>query len=644
MNKLRKDPTFQENLFRPIYEVNALYGWAAASAATLASVGMAQAGQFSMQLLSASICTAMAGVRYRQAYPLLRRQLRLFTNKIDFMPAEKLRKLNQVEVNILQDGEVDAAGRVVKHSPDDRETYLCEGFEWGPEHANRAHQVIDLSSDYGEVKLPLIMRPWEKRLRKTTRRLGGKPWIHGMGESKRIMVSEDAWYGHTFMAGNVGTGKTTLLKLLSLSMYHLGHTLIIIDPKNDREWRESIENEMASRGEAHKFHYFHPSIPSESIRLQPLKNFNRHTEITTRVAALQATGDGPTSFSEFGWEVINKAVEGSLFIGEQPRLTTLQSYLTDGKSELCIKCLEKHFDAVLGEPNWRITLQKEFEKRGKSTLEQYINYYLQVVAETHKEGVVDKVISLITHDAAHYQKMVVGLLPLFSILNAKPLDELISPVDDLTGADKRPIIDTKQIIEGGGVLYLALDSLSDSKTAGHLAKLILSDIAAAAGERYNYGGSGRRVSIFVDEVHAAVAGNDALLNLLAQGRAAAMQCFLATQTIPDLEAKTDPASAERFLGLCNNFISMRVNDQRTQEYVCRNFGRTSVLNTQISMSENTNTTAGLGEFAGGYSERLNRMKDDSFPEQLLTDLPKLQFIARLADGRKVKGRIPVIKE
>ncbi|MFQ3188881.1 MAG: conjugal transfer pilus assembly protein TraD, partial [Paraglaciecola sp.] len=318
----------------------------------------------------------------------------------------------------------------------------------------------------------------------------------------------------------------------------------------------------------------------------------------------------------------------------------------------------KHFDNVLDDKNWQVTRSAELARHGKSEIEQLIGYYNEVVADTHPHNAVYGAISLVTHDVSHYQKMVVGLLPLFSILNASPLDELISPrnndEDEIIGGGcetghigaelKTPIIDTKKIIEEGGVLYMSLDSLSDSKTAGHLAKLILSDMAAVAGDRYNHEGNKRRVSIFVDEVHAAVAGNDALINLLAQGRAAQMQCFLATQTIPDLEDKTSPAAAERFVGLCNNFISMRVNDERTQEYVTRNFGKSGIIQQKVMMSQNASTDSSIDDFSGSYAETLSKIESDSFPAQLLTDMPKLQFIGRLADGRKIKGRLKIITE
>lgn len=46
-----------------------------------------------------------------------------------------------------------------------------------------------------------------------------------------IFVNEENFFGHTLITGNVGTGKTVLQRLLSSSMLHLGHIVLVVDPK-----------------------------------------------------------------------------------------------------------------------------------------------------------------------------------------------------------------------------------------------------------------------------------------------------------------------------------------------------------------------------------------------------------------------------
>ena len=666
MNRI--NPKHLESLYRPVFEMNSVAIWGCAVAASLAQSMITNGVTYNLNIISSGVALGLGAYKMKLAVPRVKRQMLLMTNKMEFLSVTELRVRNKSEINRLLPGTTGPDGKEVIHDDNDkvtyknRQTYLCDGFEWGSEHANRAYQVLDMSSDMSEIKFPLVMRPWEKNLKEQTRKLGGKPWVHGMGDSKPIYMTEDVWYGHTFITGSVGTGKTTLFKLLSLSMYHLGNVLIIVDPKNDNDWRDSIKAEMEENGEGHKFYYFNPSNPSISVRIDPLKNYNRVQELTTRIASLQATDGGSNTFTEFGWEVINKVIVACVFVGEHPTLVSIKRYLTDGKGDLALRCIKKHFNEVLDD-SWEKTHARNIAgSEGKSELEKLMSYYREKVMGQHQNQAVDGAISMVEHDAAHYQKMVIGLLPLFSILNAAPFDELLSPHRDVYDDDiedfqdpsfrrdstdnkgKMPIINLNQVVAQGGVFYMSLDSLSDSKTAGYLAKLITQDMAAVAGDRYNHAGQHkpRRISLFVDEVHAAVAGNDALLNLLAQGRAASIQCFLASQSIADLEEKIGPAAAQRFLGLCNNFVSMRVNDATTQKFVSGQFGQTGITEQSVMSSQGSSSDAPLDEFTGSFAQKLGSIREDMFPDQLLTDLPKLQFIGRFQDGRKIKGRIPVI--
>jgi conjugal transfer pilus assembly protein TraD len=279
---------------------------------------------------------------------------------------------------------------------------------------------------------------------------------------------------------------------------------------------------------------------------------------------------------------------------------------------------------------------------GESPLEGMQAFYALNIPSVEKDPAVDDVLQFVTHNHEHAQKMLASVFPLFKVLCSKPLDKLLSPT---RGQDDREIIDIKRVILDGGIIYCALNSMNDPRTAGHLAKLLLADVSSCLGDRYNYGsGEERRISILVDEVHAAVAGNDSLINNLAQGRAAKCQFVLSTQTIPDLIDMTDQATADRYLGLCNNFFSMKVTDVQTQEYVSKQFGQTNISDVGVQYSIQSATGQALSEFSGGYKENITKTREDMFPISLLGDLPKLQYVARLANGLKLKCKLPIIKD
>lgn len=662
----RADPLFHENLYRPIYELNMTYTALACAGITFTSTVAKSEGYIGMVGFGISAGLMMqAGYYSMKAYPLLKRQLNIFFNKIEFEDIENLRKEHRAEENIANPSNEDKGNNQI---------YIGNGFEWGVEHANRANKILSLYTDKSEIKLPFFVKPFKDAWLKETKKLGGKPWIHGVGDSTRQYATSENFYGHSIITGNVGTGKTTMFILLSLAMIHKGYTVIVLDPKNDSAWRKALQQEMEHFGKGEDFHYFHPSKPSTSCTIDPVKNWNRPTEIAERIASIMVESGKEDSFIRFNWDVINSTVNAMLYAGIQPQIKNIARYVTTDKSRLALKCLEAHYLKFCG-PNYLNELEDKLKKYGKTKLEQLTFYYQDVLSQTHHSTEVDGIIRLLTHNAEHMQKMTSNLLPIFSVLTSKPMDELISPseaiadnledrqqVESVTSSEKpmfdanidtkkgqfktskSKYVDTSDIVENGGLLYMALDLLSDTKTAGYLSKLVLADIAACAGARYNFSeGTGRRVAVFVDEAHAALAGNEALLNLLSQGRAAYMQLFIATQTKADLEAKTDAATANRVLGLCNNFFSMRANDVSTQEYATKQFGEAPISTQDITLGQGSSGNDDLSDFGSSYSERLTKKNDKAFNETLLGSLPILQYIARLSDGRTIKAKVPVIK-
>ncbi|WP_250388981.1 ATP-binding protein, partial [Escherichia coli] len=105
------------------------------------------------------------------------------------------------------------------------------------------YQIANLSSDKREIELPFVFNPIKRHFDAMARKMGGSNAIFAVERREPIFVTEDNWFGHTLITGNVGTGKTVLQRLLSISMLHLGHVVVVIDPKNDAEWRESLMEE-----------------------------------------------------------------------------------------------------------------------------------------------------------------------------------------------------------------------------------------------------------------------------------------------------------------------------------------------------------------------------------------------------------------
>lgn len=632
----RTSPLYTEHLFRPVYETSIATTWAVGAMATPLTAAMGfSAGSIGTSL---GIAAGMAGISAyygMKSLPLLKRQMSLTINSKRFMKTSELRRINQLEKRCTK----------ADWKNDPREAYMGKGYNWGSEHAQRAYQVLDMDSNLSDVQLPFFLKPIVKAMAKETAELGGAPWIHGMGDEKPVFINESVLYGHSFIAGNVGSGKTTLLRMLSINALHLGNVLIILDPKNDHDWKETIKKEMEYLGKGDLFYHIHPSNPSQSARIPLLKHFTRHTEIADRIAPLMGGNGADSPFQAFAYGIINHAAVALDYLNEPIRLTKIQEVIASDRRGLAQRVMNKYYTETLGE-NWEGKVAKVFEKMGPNKLENMAAYYTSVLKEQNKCEAVEGMIEFALHDEGHYVKMVVALRPVLTALTANPLNELLSAVEELDSPDTRPIVDLEKVINQGGCLYISLDSMTDGQGASYIARLLCAEVAAVAGARYNKEGGidadSRRVSFFNDEVHASLANNEALVQMAAMGRAAKFQLFLATQTVSDIEAKTDKATAMRFLGLCNNFICLRTTDPATQEYVSEQLGKASISQSQAQIGSGASTSNSLMDYSVTYGERQSKSREEIFPAELLGRLPILQYVARLADGRRLKMKLDIL--
>lgn len=647
MSTKKIDPLYSEHLFRPVFELSTSVAWAFGAIATPVISFLYSGGTALMMALGITVfMLVVAGVYLKQAIPLLKRQIRLTSNKKVEIKSSKLRRKNQLAERNSEDPK--------EQKKDKGKVYIGDGFVWGPEHANRAYQVMDMSTDFSQVEIPFILKPVVKAMAKETEELGGAPWIHGMGDEKPQMIHGENWYGHTCITGNVGTGKTTLLKLMSINSLHLGNMLLVFDPKNDHDWKDAIQQELEYLGKGDKFYHVHPSSPSTSVRIPLLSNYTRLTEVAARIAPLMGGEGSGKAFQDFAYGAIYSATLGLDYLGEPVRLTTIGKVINSDRRGLALRVLDKFFSRLMG-PEYRSKLAEELKEISTDLLEGLAEYYLaherefpnkthdgEVMGSTERKA-VEAMITFGLHNDAHYEKMVATLKPVFIALTADPLDELFSPIHNDNIDDPREIIDLAEVMETGGCLYVSLDSMTDGTTASFLSRLLLAEACAVAGDRYNQKDKDPlRVTVANDEVHASIENNDALFNMMAQGRAASIEMLLATQTISDIAAKTDQASADRFLGLCNNFISMRTTDPKTQEYVSAQFAKASVAQQQVRTGTMRDTDKSSLGFSSGYQETLMKTREEAFPPSLLGDLPKLQYVARLADGKKLKMRLPFV--
>jgi len=592
-----------ESYLRPNYEALALGGW-------IAGAGLAASGYFLSSLPAAPFMWMgvtsglMAMMRGPEAYRRWKRNRALTKQMISSLSLKELK------------------AKIDKH-PD--KFWMGWGFDWEQPQAQIAHDI--LNNDSSEYL-------------KTDEEQVGKPWIHGVGEKETdLYVPLAHLNAHTLIAGTTRAGKTRLYDLAITQAILRGEPVIVIDPKGDHELRENMKAACEFLGQPEKFTYFHPGFPEESVRIDPLHNFNRATELATRIAAIMPSESGSDPFKAFSQMALNNIIQGLLITSRRPNIVLLRRHLEGGPDKLMVEALTAYFDDKV--PNWStdarqyIAKANTTEKRAKGL----VNFYRDHVQEDHANPDLEGLINMWEHDRAHFGKMIASLLPVLNMLTSGTLGPLLSP-DVNDPDDHRPITDMSRVINNNQVLYIGLDSLSDSMVGSAIGSILLADLTAVAGDRYNYGVSDVPVNVFVDE--AAEVINDPCIALLNKGGGAKFRLAIATQTLSDFEARTgSKPKALQILGNLNNLIVLRVIDGDTQTYITDNLPKTRYRYLMKTHATSSSSSDPL-EHSGNHGERLMEEEADLFPAQLLGMLPNGQFIAKVSGGRIIKGRLPLL--
>lgn len=521
--------------------------------------------------------------------------------------------------------------------------WFGRGFEWGNHQTQTAYEI--LKRDIRDI-VP-------ERYREGT----GARWIHGLADGHKerdIFLEEELATLMTLIVGTTGSGKTRMFDTLITSCALRGHAVIVLDPKGDRGLEQAARNAARLSGRPGAFKYFHPAFADDSVRIDPLRNFGQPTELASRIAQVLPEGADSGPFKAFGFMAINNVVQGLLFSGEQPTLAKIRRYLEGGAEYLVVRAITDYLDYRL--PDWdRSGSRRDLFKGGDpgKRAKALIRYYREHVQPKLPNSDLEGLITMYTHDAAHFGKMIATTLPILNALTSGAMGPLLSPdaglrrqgenqPDQEAMNDTRPIENTQYIVDKGEVLYMAFNSLSDKTVGGALGSMILADLASVAGRIYNSGRKARPISIFVDEASEALC--DSLIQLLNKSRGSGFSLYVATQTMADFtSALGDEAKARQVLANMNNLIALRTLDNETQQYITENLPPTRVQ--YVMHTQGTNTDSGsVITHGGNVGERLMEEEAELFPPQMLGMLPPLEFVAKFAGGRVEKGRIPILRE
>lgn len=620
MTALKYDPLSYEVPWRSNYEASAVKMWLASIGAA-GTVGALSSMPVAPFLWMGAISAGMALTKLRKAIHLHRMQQNLLGFNLEFTTLEELQAKMAVQPDAL---------------------WLGRGFEWENRHTQRIFEIQ--KRDASEI-LAAVKKHNAKKLKNAPLPIG-HPWIHG------VEVNEHEIYqplphgeGHTIVFGTTGSGKTRLFDLLVTQAIFRGETVIIIDPKGDQELRDNARRACEAMGEGHRFIMMHPSFPEESVRIDPLYNFNRPSEIASRIASIIAVEGGFSDpFVAFGWQSLNNLVNLTLLADARPTLLRLKNLLKTGFESLLQLAIRKHAEKC-DLPDWE-SRYKNYMDRAKPTKRSMtshaVQFYQHEMSGTHPHEAIDSVVAMYEHDVTHFGKMIASLLPIMDMMTAAPYDKLLSPdAAENNQQDDQNVYNFRSIIKQKKVLYVGADSMVDPILASAVSSILVADMTSVAGDIYNFAGDDKNVvNLFVDEAEAVV--NDPLISLLNKGRGAKFRLVVATQTLSDFVVRLGSKDkAMQVLGNMNNTISLRIVDNETQLYMTENLPKTRIKYVMRTQGQNTDSENPIMH-GGNQGERLMEEEVDLFPGPLMGMMPNLEYLAKISGGYIMKGRLPIL--
>lgn len=639
-----------ERILRPLFEVRSVYAWVFATIWCLLWSVALNFGKGTILIL-ACITLSMATWRFLSVLGLAKLRLALIGKPISFITTDTLQKALPAMGNQL---------------------WLGWGFRWQPRHTRRAHELMgrDIEDIYPPTWILRLLG--SKRVPANER---GLQWIHGLEEKEKdILAPFDSLKGHCAVLATTGAIKTRLVALIMYQLAARGDTVILLDPKGDPELRAICKACAESIGQPERFLMLHPAFASQSVRMDLLKNWDRVSQVASRVSLVLSSED--STFTDFCWNAVHSITSGMKYVGRRVNIVSLKTAMQSRVSveRLTEEALNRFFETDGAQFVDRI--QEEIAKlgfnkpqgKGKQTLvietgsvqlTAMIQVFNKDLAEDYAEAKRKEIpqkpdeirglLAILEANKEWFGKMIVSITPMLTKLSTDDLRGLLSPnYDDVT--DARPIMDMSKIVKGKHIFYVGTDTLADPSVGHALASMLLADASAVAAEIYNHGIDGddgstpRRIHVFGDEWGDLMC--EPLIQQANKGRGAGFFIWGLGQTVSDLVDAfgNNRSKAMRFLGNMNNLIVGATQDPETMQMITEKFGTTTIQTRSLSQSSGSKTEDTGLEFSANRGESLKDQTTELFPPSLLTSMPDLHYVAMINRSEFYKGRIPVLQQ
>jgi conjugative coupling factor TraD (TOL family) len=488
--------------------------------------------------------------------------------------------------------------------------------------------------------------------------VGGDPVLHGVGAGEEQPVYMDLGdrSGHTLVIGTTRVGKTREAEILLTQDIRRGETVVVIDPKGDKDLLMRCYAEAKRADRLNAFHIIHLGFPEFSARYNPVGDFGRITEVASRIATQLPSAGNSAAFREFAWRFTNLVARALVGLGRRPDYQVIARYVTNIEP-LLVDYYEWWLEQTVAGA-WRDAVQSiETNITAKSQSVSHRGRGHRAIAlvryATERQlydPVADGLRSAFDYDKTYFDKLTASLLPLLEKLTSGTTGDLLAPkYTDVS--DDRPILDWMRVIRQNGIVYVGLDALSDPEVASAVGNSMFADLTSIAGRLYKHGDaqglphapSHRRATCVVHADEFAELVGEEFIPLLNKAGGAGIQVTAYTQTTADIEAGIGQrAKAGQILGNFNTLLMLRVRNEDTAKVLTDHLPRVRVFTkTAESRVTDNNEPETSVDFTSQNADRLMETDTVMLSPADVMALPKGQCFALLHGGHLYKLRLPL---
>ncbi|MBA2651652.1 MAG: type IV conjugative transfer system coupling protein TraD [Tatlockia sp.] len=550
--------------------------------------------------------------------------------------------------------------------------FVGRGFRWFAHHTQRLHQIKQVENERflqrGKIHqaVTAFCKNHEKSYLAGLLRshslfnpfrpdpdVGGKAYLHGLGNyDKPVYIPQSVRKGHTFVVGTTQVGKTRCSSILINQDIRNGDAVIVVDPKGDLELVRDMYCACKAANRLDDFRIVHLGFPELSACYNPLKRFDQISEVATRITdAIDAEGEGK-QFAAFAWKYVNIVAICLEEMKQHISYKTIGFYITrldqllmayaDTVMPSRLPDYLSQVENILAENDARVD---KFGNpyppmhRAKAVLKYFNQYISNTIAAGNVESLQDQIIidlyDAVLMDKAYYDKITISVGPVLSEINKSNAKNIFSFQDASSEIELMDSIKHKRVI------YIGLDSLTNSNIAQAVGKAFLSDLVSTAGKIYKESHANYRLNLHCDELSEII--QDSFVKILNKAGGAGFQVTAYSQTKQDMEvALGSKAKAEVTEGNLNTLIMLRVKNEETANLLIKILPKVDVVShTQVSMVSDTPHGEEGIFFNTTNEDRVQKNAIDMLEVNDIISLPKGQAFVLVNGGELYKVRIPL---